>query len=105
MWVSLWELSPEIGPQGKHFGLPDSHYQPHSNLNSDFISAIAQLGKAYYGAPYNNIYRFALPARLPNSLVQGRPSDVSTFVPESFTLEDLVLEASMTRLGDALYDW
>lgn len=66
MWVSLWELSPEIGPQGvsssnlslycsiiifvkKHFGLPDSHFEPHSQLNNDFISAISSLGKAYYG--------------------------------------------------------
>ena len=106
IWVSLWELSPEIGPQGKHFGLPDSHYQPHSKLNTDFISGIAELSKAYYGAPYcNSRYRFPLPARPPNILAQGRPSDLSTFAPESFTLEGLALEGSMTRLGDALYDW
>ena len=108
--MSLWELSPEIGPQGKHFGLPDSHYQPHSQLNNDFIAAIAELGKAYYGAPYNDgsslsSYRFALPARLPNILALGRPSDLSMFAPESFTLEGLALEGSTTRLGDALYDW
>lgn len=49
------------------------------------------------------MYRFALPARLPNSFVKGRPSDTMKFAPKS--LEGLVLEGSMTRLGDALYDW
>lgn len=83
--------------------MPDSHFEPHSQLNNDFISAISSLGKAYYGAPYNNMYRFALPARLPNSFVKGRPSDTMKFAPKS--LEGLVLEGSMTRLGDALYDW
>lgn len=105
IWISLWELSPEIGPQGKHFGLPDSHYQPHSVLNNDYIAAIAELAKAYFAPRDSNIYRFSLPARLPNSLAGGRPSDLPIFAPESCTLEGLILEGSTTRLGNALYDW
>ena len=104
--ISFLPLFPiEIGPQGKHFGLPDSHYQPHSVLNNDYIAAIAELAKAYFAPRDSNIYRFPLPARLPNSLAGGRPSDLPIFAPESCTLEGLILEGSTTRLGNALYDW
>lgn len=108
VWISLWELSPEVGPVERYLALPlPSNYHPHKELDDDIIAALSMLAKAYYGAPYVSQYGFALPARLAHSL-RGpkKPRDYSKiFGAETSNVEGLVLEGSITRLVDALYDW
>jgi len=105
IWVSLWELTP-IGPEGSRFGLPSSHFHLHSELNIDIIVAFSMLSKAYFGAPYESQYRFALPARLPQTHSEPRSEESNQkYSTETSDLTALIVEGSMIRLGNALHDW